>query len=71
MRYILFSVVFIVAACQNKQSEADAFGNFEAEERLVSAESSGKIMEWTVEEGQRLEAGQIVGRLDSTQVVLR
>jgi len=71
MRYILFSVVFIVASCQNKQSEADAFGNFEAEERLVSAESSGKIMEWTVEEGQRLEAGQIVGRLDSTQVVLK
>jgi HlyD family secretion protein len=71
MRYILFSVVFIMAACQNRQSEADAFGNFEAEERLVSAESSGKIMEWTVEEGQRLEAGQIVGRLDSTQVVLK
>lgn len=71
MRYILFSVVFLLVACQNKQSQADAFGNFEAEERLVSAESSGKIMEWTVEEGQRLEAGQVVARLDSTQVVLK
>lgn len=71
MKYILFSLTILLAACQNKQSEADAFGNFEAEERLVGAESTGKIIELTVEEGQRLEAGQTVGRIDSTQVVLK
>lgn len=61
----------MLVACRSQQSDTDAFGNFEAEERLVSAEGTGKIIELTVEEGQRVEAGQVVGRIDSTQIVLK
>lgn len=71
MRFILFTLAVLLVACQSQQSETDAFGNFEAEERLVSAEGTGKIIELSVEEGQRVEAGQTVGRIDSSQIVLK
>ncbi len=71
MRFILFSLAVTLVACQHQQSDTDAFGNFEAEERLVSAEGTGKIIELTVEEGQRVQVGQVVGRIDSTQIVLK
>jgi len=71
MRFILFSLAVTLVACQHQQSDTDAYGNFEAEERLVSAEGTGKIIELTVEEGQRVQAGQVVGRIDSTQIVLK
>jgi HlyD family secretion protein len=71
MRFILFTLAVLLVACQSQQSEIDAFGNFEAEERLVSAEGTGKIIELTVEEGQSVQAGQVVGRIDSTQIVLK
>lgn len=59
------------AACQKSAPRADAYGNFEADERLVSAEAAGKIVELRVEEGQDVQAGQVVGRVDSAQIVLR
>lgn len=71
MRFILFSLAVTLVACQHQQSDTDAYGNFEAEERLVSAEGTGKIIELTVKEGQRVQAGQVVGRIDSTQIVLK
>lgn len=38
---------------------------------MVSSEANGKIMELNIEEGDRLDAGAIVGYVDSTQLFLR
>ena len=65
----LFLTVFI--ACQKSAPKADAYGNFEAEERIVSAEASGKILALNIEEGQPLKAGEVAGRIDSIQLVLK
>ncbi len=35
---------------------------------MVSSEANGKIMELNIEEGDRLDAGAIVGYVDSTQL---
>jgi HlyD family secretion protein len=70
----LLAFVFLLAglsACTENGAQADAYGNFEADDLLVSAELPGKIIEFNVEEGQVLKAGQQVGRLDSTQLVLK
>ena len=64
-------VVFTLYACQNKAKKADAYGNFEAEERIVSAEANGKILDFSVEEGEALRAGQRVGSIDSLQIALK
>ena len=65
------SVALSLTSCKNEVKTADAYGNFEAEERIVSAEGSGKILELRLDEGQTLQAGEIVGRIDSTQIVLK
>lgn len=68
--YILISL-FALASCQKNGPKADAYGNFEADDQLVSTEVSGKILRFSVEEGQNLEAGQVVGAIDSIQLALR
>lgn len=61
----------LAAACQKTAPKADAYGNFEADERIVGAESSGKILRLQVEEGQILTTGTVVGAVDSVQLALR
>ncbi|SDE48051.1 HlyD family secretion protein [Dyadobacter soli] len=60
-----------MAACNGKENPYDASGTFEAVETIVSAEATGRIMVLTLEEGQRLKAGQTVGYIDSLQLHLR
>ena len=61
----------LLSACGTKDGAFDATGTFEATEILVSSEANGKIMEFAVEEGDRLQAGAVVGYVDSTQLYLR
>ena len=49
----------------------DACGQIDAVQVTVSAESNGKILDFSINEGDRLSAGQIVGTLDSTQTALQ
>jgi HlyD family secretion protein len=58
-------------ACNSSNSEFDASGAFEAEEVIISAEASGTILKFDIEEGQTLKAGQPLGYIDSTQLFLR
>ena len=58
-------------SCQKAAPKADAYGNFEADERIVSAEASGQILTLNIEEGQTLKAGQQVGTIDSMQLALK
>jgi HlyD family secretion protein len=57
--------------CRENTEKADAYGNFEANELIVGAEASGRLLAFSVEEGQTLAAGAVVGAIDSTQLVLR
>lgn len=64
-------VLALLMACQSDDRGADAYGNFEAREMLVSAEATGKVMDLRVSEGQRLEAGEVVGYVDTLQLQLK
>ena len=48
----------------------DAYGNFEATEVVVSAQTSGQIERFTPVEGMRLERGAEVALIDTTQLAL-
>jgi len=68
-----FSVLtlFLFSGCSDKNEKSDAYGNFEAVETIVSSESSGKLQEFNVEEGQILEEGYVAGSIDSVQLYLK
>jgi len=66
-----FLLLLALSACQKSAPKADAYGNFEADERIVSAEASGKILSLHIEEGQSLKSGEVAGRIDSIQLVLK
>lgn len=71
-RILLFLVVVSVAvSCGPSANDADATGNFEAEEVVVSAEANGKLLKLALDEGTELKAGQVVGYVDTTQLYLR
>ncbi len=60
-----------LASCGQDSSEYDASGNFEANEVIISAEATGKIIQLKIDEGTPLVAGQPVGYVDTTQLFLR
>lgn len=66
----IFVVTSTLISCNNN-NKADGYGNFEAVEITVSAESNGKLTMFTVEEGQTITKGQIVGIIDTIQLNLK
>jgi HlyD family secretion protein len=60
----------MLASSCNDNGEPDAYGNFEAEEVVVSAEAGGQLEWFTPVEGMRLAANVTVGLIDSTQTAL-
>lgn len=68
---IIFASLFILSGCSKDKQKSDAYGNFEAVETIVSAESSGKINELNVEEGQIIDADKVVGYIDTNQLYLK
>ena len=70
-RSILIIVAVLLAGCKNKADKADAFGNFEATEVIVSAETNGRIMQLDPVEGTQLNAGAKIALIDTTLVHLQ
>lgn len=68
---MLFSIAAVLlAACQNKE-KYDATGIFEANTVTVSAETSGNLVMFNVEEGDSIVAGQQVGLVDTVLLALQ
>jgi HlyD family secretion protein len=69
MKYnVLAGLALLVTAlsCNNAKNDYDASGNFEADEVIVSAEQSGVLLSFTLNEGDRLNEGVTVGQIDVT-----
>jgi HlyD family secretion protein len=59
-----------VAAGCGRGDQPDAYGNFETTEVTVSAEAAGRLLWFTPDDGQRVEAGVLVGVIDTIQLAL-
>jgi len=74
MKYIkifipaLFSMLL---ACNNQEDVADAYGNFEAIEVMISAEAQGRILAFEAVEGEVLNKGQVIVVIDTLQLQLK
>ncbi|MDR0296017.1 MAG: hypothetical protein LBH91_07560, partial [Prevotellaceae bacterium] len=65
-KYTLPLLALVATACNSSHKQADAYGNFEAREIIVSAQGSGQIMLLNIEEGARLNVGDVVGLIDTS-----
>ena len=72
MKYLAIPVIFFcLAACSSRETEADAQGNFEADEVIVSAQQNGQLLSFTANEGDSLRKGAIVGQIDVNGLTLQ
>lgn len=72
MKCPIFIAMTLIAAagCGNGEPESDAYGNFRATETTISAQTAGQLLAFTADEGRVLQAGQVVGLVDTTQLAL-
>ena len=63
--------IFVIAGCGKKNIEFDGCGQIDATKVTVSAESNGKLISFSVEEGDRIENGELTGVIDSVQTYLQ
>lgn len=68
---ILFAPLILLMSCNNGENEFDATGVFEATEVIISSETSGKILNLSLEEGDELAAGQAIGNIDCENLSLQ
>jgi len=66
----LLVLMLAVASCGKGSKAYDASGVFESTEVTVSAEGNGKILNLGIQEGDQLEAGAVVGCIDTVQLHL-
>jgi HlyD family secretion protein len=72
MKYSALVLIFLpLVSCSNHNHVADAYGNFEADEVIVSAESQGILTSFLLDEGTILEKDVLVGKIDSSVATIK
>jgi len=67
----VLAIVSIFIGCKSAENNFDATGTFEAEETIVSAELSGKLVSFNVEEGMLIAKDSMVGVVDAKNIALQ
>ncbi len=68
--FTIIALIPALAACNGGKNTYDASGVFETTEVTVSAEGNGKIEWFKIEEGDKVNAGDTLGCIDTTQLHL-
>ncbi len=64
-------IPFLFISCSNKDREADAWGNYEATEIIISSETNGRFIHFPVNEGKSLITGELIAVTDTTLFTLQ
>lgn len=67
----IVALLLSLSSCSGDNRKADGYGNFEATEITISAENSGKLMQFNVKEGDLLEKGTFIGYIDTIPLALK
>ena len=70
-KIMIFAAAALLVACGEKDKDYNATGTFEATEVTVSAEQTGKLMQFNITEGDKVDAGLQVGLIDTVQLYLK
>jgi len=71
LKFLAFAILSVLLACTSQEDQADAYGNFEAIEVMISAESQGRILSFEPVEGTELDKGHVVVVIDTVQLHLK
>jgi HlyD family secretion protein len=63
---LIITALLSLASCNEKDGEADAYGNFEATYIIVSSETNGRILRFIPVEGSLIRKGDTIALIDST-----
>ena len=67
---IFAAAALVFSACNNRDDLADAYGNFEVDETIISAQMPGELVFFNIQEGTKLDTGVLVGLVDTTELSL-
>jgi|WetSurSiteA1Bulk_404760.scaffolds.fasta_scaffold00458_9 HlyD family secretion protein len=67
----LLIILIFISSCSRNHDNADAYGNFEADEVIVSAQSQGILLNLDVLEGDTVKKDQVIGKVDTTTPYIR
>jgi HlyD family secretion protein len=70
-RLLIFIAAIMISGCKSKTDQADAYGNFEATEVIVSAETNGRILKFDASEGKGIQKGEVVVVIDTSLLILQ
>jgi len=65
------ALLMLLQGCGRGESDADAWGTFEADDIIISAETSGRIVAMDVDEGMDVSGGAVIAVTDTTMLVLQ
>jgi HlyD family secretion protein len=71
IRSLIIIAIVMLTGCKNKTEVADAYGNFEATEVIISAETNGRILRFDTKEGSFIEKGSELALIDTTLLYLQ
>ncbi len=66
IRLLILPAAVLFAGCTGKTGDADAYGNFEATEVMVSSETNGRILAFDPLKGSKIEKGDVIALIDTT-----
>ena len=69
VKLIAVSAIIFIGCSSDELS--DAYGQFEADEVLISAETTGKLLSFEVQEGELLNENVVVAVIDTSALVLK
>ncbi len=68
---VTMAFCLLLLACNNGESEKDATGVFESTEVIVSAETTGRLLEFHPTEGMSVDKDLVLGQIDTVQLSLK
>ena len=71
MKRVIYILAAIIAVSCSNEADYDAQGTFEATEVVISAEGTGRILNFDIVEGEAIESNSTVGAIDSLQLHLQ
>ncbi len=71
MKKLIFLSLIALIGCNNNKDKSDAYGTFEATEITISAETTGKIIVCSAEEGEEVKKGDLLLVCDTTDLYLK
>lgn len=68
---LFITLSLLAASCNQNKYKSDASGVFESDEVIVSAEQTGRLLSFSINEGDMLKKGTVVGNIDVSNVELQ